>query len=95
MEITLYMYIEKDYLIKKIDEWCELKGFDLTYTEKDFLSSQVFRALDQDRLLSFDEFSELLDHNEQLDQYTNIDFNDEIVSIEEYGEIDTIDFNVS
>jgi len=89
------MYLEKDYLIKKIDEYCKYRNIELTYEEKDFLSSQVSRKLDNERLLTFEEFTELLDHNEHLEQYSDIEFNDEIVSIEEIGEMELIDFDVS
>ena len=89
------MYLEKDYLIKKIDEYCESRGINLTYEQKDILSSQVSRKLDTGRLLSFDEFVELLDHNASIETYSDIDFDDEIVSIEEIGEMDLLDFDVS
>lgn len=89
------MYFEKDYLIKKINEYCKEKNIELSYEEKDFLSSQVSRKLDTERLLTFEEFVELLDHNEQLEQYKDIEFDDEIISIEECDAIEMIDFDVT
>jgi len=89
------MYIEKEYLIKKIDEYCKLKNIEMTFGEKYHFSTLVSRELDKERTLSYDEFIELLDHNEELEQYNDIDFDDEIISIEEYGETEVIDFNVS
>lgn len=89
------MYLEKDFLIKKINEWCEHTNKELTFEEKDMLASSVSRILDKERVLTFDEFVELLDHNEAIEQYSDIDFDDEIISIEECGEIEMIDFDVS
>lgn len=89
------MYLEKDTLIGKIEEWASAKGLDLSYEEKDLLSSQTSRLLDQGRVLSFDEFSELLDHNQAIEDYSDLEFDDEIVSIEEVGEVEMVDFDVS
>ena len=89
------MYIEKEYLINKIDEYCKLKNIEMTFEEKYHFSTLVSRELDKERTLSYDEFIELLDHNEELEQYEDLEFDDEIISIEECGEIDMIDFNVS
>lgn len=89
------MYIEKEYLISKIDEYCVIKGVQLTFEEKYNLSSYVSVKLDESRILSSDEFIELLNHNIQLEECKNIMYDDEIVSIEECGELEMIDFNVS
>jgi len=75
--------------------FCLIKKIDLTYSQKDMLSSQVSRILDQNRVLSYDEYVELLDHNESLETYSSIEFNDEILSIEEIPSIEMIDFEVS
>ena len=89
------MYIEKEYLFKKINEYCEVKNIDLSFDEKYKLSTEVSRRLDETRVLTTEEFIELLEHNEELDTCKNIYFNDEIIEIEEIGEEETIDFNVS
>lgn len=89
------MYKEKIDLIGKIDEYCKEKNISLSFQEKDYLSSRVSRILDKDRVLSFGEFTELLEHNNVLEQYNDIAFNDEIVSIEEVDAIDMIDFDIS
>jgi hypothetical protein len=89
------MYIEKEYLLSKINEFCEVKTITLTPEEKQQLATNVSCHLDESRTLTCDDFIELLDHNALLETYENIDFNDEIVSIEPVGEIDMIDFNVS
>jgi hypothetical protein len=67
----------------------------MTFEEKYHFSTVISREFDKERALSFDEFIELLDHNDSLEQYSDIDFDDEIVDIEEYGETEVIDFNVS
>ena len=89
------MYIEKDFLIDKINEFCKHRNIEMSYDEKDMLATSVSRALDKERLLTFEEFVELLDHNTEIEQYKNIEFDDEIISIEECGYIDMIDFDVS
>ena len=63
------MYIEKEYLIKKIDEYCSLKNITLSFQEKYDLSSSVSLEFDKDRFLSFDEFMELLDHNIDIENF--------------------------
>lgn len=90
------MYIEKEYLIKKIDEYCNLKNITLSFQEKYDLSSAVSLEFDKDRFLTFDEFMELLDHNIDIENFNDIDFEDEIIDIIDLNEeIDMIDFNVS
>ena len=89
------MYIEKDFLIDKINEFCKHRNIEMSYDEKDMLATSVSRVLDKERLLTFEEFVELLDHNAEIEQYKNIEFDDEIISIEECGYIDMIDFDVS
>ena len=89
------MYIEKEFLLNKINEFCELKNISMTFEEKYRLSTEVSRKLDEERLLTEDEFIELLNHNEELEIYNDIDFDDEIIDIQEIGEEETIDFNVS
>ena len=89
------MYIEKEFLLKKIDEYCLYNNIKLTFDEKYKLSSEVSMKLDEERVLTYDEFMELLDHNIELDNIQTLEFNDEIVSIEEMGEIDMIDFDIS
>lgn len=89
------MYKEKIDLIGKIDDYCKEKNISLSFQEKDYLSSSVSRILDKDRTLSFDEFTELLEHNNVLEQYHAITFDDEIVSIEEVDSIAMIDFDIS
>lgn len=89
------MYIEKDFLIGKINEFCKHRNIEMSYDEKDMLATSVSRILDKERLLTFEEFVELLDHNAEIEQYKDIEFDDEIISIEECGYIDMIDFDVS
>lgn len=89
------MYLEKNEVIKKLTEFCDIKGIQLTYEQKSFVASQTLRKLDNERLLSFEEFIDLLEHNERVEEYSDIDFNDEIVSIEELDEIEMVDFDVT
>jgi len=89
------MHLEKNLIIKKIEEWCTHKDISLNYKEKDLLISQVYSLLDKDKILSFDDFSKYLEYNDSLEQYENIDFDDEIISIKKNDIIDMIDFNVS
>src|SRR5574344_1289208 len=89
------MYVEKEYLLKKINEYCELKKISLSFDDRYKLSTEVSRKLDESRLLTAEEFIELLEHNEELNRCVEVDFNDEVVEIEEIGEEETIDFNIS
>lgn len=89
------MYIEKEFLLRKINEYCEINNIEMSFGEKYRLSTEVSRKLDEERLLTEDEFLELLEHNQELEIYNDIDFDDEIIDIQEIGEEETIDFNVS
>lgn len=91
------MYIEKEHLLKKINEFCEIKNLNLTYDEKYKFSTIISRELDKNRTLSYEEFQELIDHNIELEKLDieNINFNDEILEIEYIGEIESMDINVS
>ena len=89
------MYFEKEYLLESINEYCIDRNIELSFGERYELSSRVSKKIDEKRIIDFDSFIELLDHNEQLEQYNNIDFDDEIVSVEYIGEMEMVDFNVS
>jgi len=93
------MYTEKKELLEIVDLVLEneesLSSLSLTDYEKDMVTSIVSRKLDINRTLSFDEYCELLEHNVgKPGDFENIDFNDEILSIEEVGEIETFDIQV-
>lgn len=89
------MYIEKEYLIKKIDEFCEINNIKMSFDDKYKFSSIISLKLDEERILTCDDFLELLEHNEHLELYNDILFNDEIINIEEIDYVEMIDFNVS
>jgi hypothetical protein len=91
------MYLEKNNINNinnKIDEWCIKKNISISSKEKDFLITKVYHLLNKNKILSFDDFTKFIYDNE-LEQYKNIDFNDEIISIEEINEVEMIDFSVS
>jgi hypothetical protein len=89
------MYQEKVNVVNEINDFCENLNIPLSYAEKDYIASRILRKLDGERLLSFNEFIDLLDHNAQLEQYSDLNFDDEITSIEEVGEMELVDFDVS
>jgi len=89
------LYIEQQQLLTKIDIYEKENNLKLSAEQKIKICSNVSREFDKTRILDFDEFSELVDHNISLDELSNIDFNDEIVSVTALDEpLEMIDFNV-
>lgn len=88
------MYIEKEYLLNKIDEYCSISNIELTFDEKYKLSSCVSKILDNNRVITSDEHLELIEHNITLESYETIEFNDEIMCIEEVGYEELYDIEV-
>ena len=91
------MKIESEELLKKIDEFCEYRKITVSNEEKINFKKRIEHELDCNQILSFDQFIDLLTHNEELDAeaHKNLIFNDEIEEITEVGEIEMLDFNIS
>ena len=88
------MYKEKAEILKLIDEYCLIKKLNLTTQEKFDLASSTLIEFDKHRPLNYEEFMELLNHNIEVEKFSNINFDDEIVDIEYIGEIEMIDFDI-
>lgn len=91
------MYTEKIDMINKIREFSEVRDIEMTFDQMEKFASKVLYELDASRLLSLEDFNELLEHNETIDSIINseIVFDDEIVEITDIGEHDCIDIDVS
>jgi len=68
------LYIEQQQLLTKIDIYEKENNLKLSAEQKIKICSNVSREFDKTRILDFDEFSELVDHNISLDELSNIDF---------------------
>jgi len=89
------MYKEKQEFMKFLEDLSAKYdlGWDYAYMYR--LSSAMSRKLDEVRFLSKDEFIELLEHNYgNPEDYKDIDFNDQIIKIEELPEDELIDIEV-
>jgi len=90
------LYIEQKQLLKKIDKFEQANHLELTQEQKIQICSNVSKELDKTRILDFDEFNDLVNHNISLEELSDIDFNDEIVSITELDyDVEMVDFNVT
>ena len=67
----------------------------MNYDEKYRFSTIISNKLDEERILNFDEFYELLNHNIEIENTSHLDFDDEIIDIEYIGIQESIDINVS
>lgn len=89
------MHIDKDFLTNKINEFCILNSIDLTTEQKDKLITDVSDHYELTKIIDSRDFETILEYSRDFEQYKDIEFEDEIVEIEECGVQDSIDFNVS
>jgi len=90
------MYTEKKELMGFLEKFSKENNLDWDYNYMYQLSSAMSRRLDEFRFLDKDEFIELLEHNYgNPENYKDIDFDDEVMSIEYAGEEELIDIEVS
>ena len=90
------MYKEKKEFMNYLSELNNMHNLEWDYDYMYQLSSAMSKRLDQTRFLDKDEFIELLEHNYgNPEDYKDIKFGDEIVKIEEVGEEELIDIEVS
>lgn len=90
------MYTEKKERMEFLEKFSKENNLDWDYNYMYQLSSAMSRRLDEFRFLDKDEFIELLEHNYgNPENYKDIDFDDEVTSIEYAGEEELIDIEVS
>lgn len=89
------MYLEKRFVLDKIEEYCRLNKVTLNTDEKYQLATDTLRELDKERVLNYDSFMDLLNHNIDLDNNKDIIFDDEIISIDYIGEGEMYDIDVT
>jgi len=90
------MYKEKQEFMSHLERLSKEHDLGWDYNYMYQLSSAMSKKLDENRMLDKDEFLELMEHNYgNPEDYKDIDFDDEIVSIEELPEEELIDIEVS
>ena len=89
------MNVDANFLNSKLDEYCLQKGILLDDENRNTILDYVNVYFNASRVIDSTVFLDIIEYNNDVGQYNIIDFNDEIVSIEEYGETESVDFNVS